>query len=140
MTVELVWDTGLNQKQMKQFKELKKLSKKDPFLNGYGAALRYPYVLLNENKDVVGTFDAVLQEFEGTHYARATNPYVLPQYRKHGYMKLALQEYFETRRPAIAFIVDTNKPSIALFTSLGFKKWKRDARNDLGSGYYYKLT
>lgn len=143
MKVELVWDTGLNTKQKKQYKELIKQSKTDPFLAStrqMKTPWRYPYVVVNENGDVVGAFDAIKLDFEGIQYARAGNPFVLHEYRQQGYMKAALVKYFATRRPAMAFIVDNNKASIALYESLGFREWKKGHVAGVGKGHYYKLT
>ncbi len=130
----------LTTKQAEHHLEDLKSAKIDPFLQG-ASSLDDPnakrlIILVQEN--VIGFMTPEKTSMKGVQYWRAGALYVSKENRKKGNATSALRIFFQSHRPGIAWIEDTNVHSIRAFEKIGFYKWKPKQMNDL-VGHWYLL-
>lgn len=126
----------LTSKQQKQRDVLIQEAIDDPFL---GQDIKAPadYILLLDDV-AVGFFSPYATKYKNAKHYRAGALYLTSAARGKGLMSRALTEYFQTHRPGLAWIEDSNHPSNALFKNLGFVKDKAKSYADW-EGHYYVL-
>ncbi|BDD79782.1 hypothetical protein [Burkholderia phage FLC9] len=95
---------------------------KDPFLGDFVLKKKpaeFRWFLIGEHNDTLAGFAIPRRDSDG--YYRTGAIYVKPEYRKQGIAAAFVKQYFQGKKGR-AYIEDANAASIALFTSIGFKK------------------
>lgn len=105
---------------------------KDPFLGEFVLKKHPADFKWFIRKDPDGKWDKLvgfaIPRRDSDGYYRTGAIYVKPEYRKEGIASAFVKEYFEGKKGR-AFIEDRNVASIALFTSIGFKKTGKTVRD-----------
>lgn len=122
----LVHSDDLSEPQKQALQCLLDESDQDPmFLSGPCERGRERMVVVDDRTwEPVACFEPRVFRNPGSDdvWHRTNRPYVARAHRDRGIMRYALAHWYQTHRPAVAWIRDDNAPSIALFQSLGFKR------------------
>lgn len=89
------------------------------------------------NGTVIGFLSPYEHVLMGDTYHRAGPLFLLPEYRGKGLMREALLAFFQDHTPGLAWIDDTNKPSIKMFVSMGFTRHSPWPAESGGSGHWF---
>lgn len=122
----LVHSDDLSEPQKQALQCLLDESDEDPmFLSGPCERSRERMVVVDDRTwEPVACFEPRVFRNPGSDvvWHRTNRPYVARAHRDRGIMRYVLAHWYQTHRPAVAWIRDDNAPSIALFQSLGFKR------------------
>lgn len=135
-------DQDLSPEQQTALQSLLDVADQDPiFVSGPCERPRPRQVVIDDRTGVVvGCFEPRETVQGGVTWYRTNRPYVVPAYRGRGIMRHVLSHWYQDRQPAVAWIRDDNRASIALFQSLGFKpEWAMPVGPDDTPGHEYIL-
>lgn len=141
--VKIVLEKNLTPEQKKAFESVLKESSKNGFLDSDMEELfnsnRCRVILYGDKEEVAGFFTPRSGVYNGKTTWRPGALFTLPKYRGKGIMKEALTQFFRKHARGLCWIDDKNKASIALFTSLGFKRGDaREHENNAGHWYVFE--
>ncbi len=138
---KLISPDHLTEAQAQEFSEILKKASEDKYLQGEDDILdeaSVKKVIVLDDSTVAGFFSPTRTSMKAKRYWRAGALFLDDKFRGKGLMTEVLKKFFADHNPGIAWIADSNKSSISLFSRLGFKQYK-PKEHEGEPGYWYVL-
>lgn len=115
---------------------LEKLNQVPDFKN-HKAVYGLPLTMIEEDGEIVGCFAEDDVTLDGVFYYRDSFPFIYSEQRGKGLYGKAMEFWYRTRRPSVAYILDSNTSSIRMYEKLGFVKDRSEPLNGVEASIYY---